>query len=212
MSNKKKKKIDWLNHFVGLVSVVFGVLIAFWLNNWSEERKEQREIKTALQNVRNEISKNQLALDSTITESKLFREFLDQYLNSVDDEMKVVISDAEWEELINKYPLYLKEGTTSIRLSVSLFQLSEVAWTTTHRTGILSSINFELAYQLEETYDLQEKVNEFDNVFIANLRDISGNKDSISKLFRSLSLAIDLATSLMESSYPQSIKAIDSYK
>ena len=47
MSDDKKKKIEWLNHFVGFVSVVLGVLMAFWLNSWNESRKESGSIETA---------------------------------------------------------------------------------------------------------------------------------------------------------------------
>jgi hypothetical protein len=211
MSKNHKRKVDWLNHLVGLISVVFGVLIAFWLNSWSMERKEQREIRTALQNVKSEILRNQASLDSTITENKKQRDFLSDYMNYTNDKMESVVDEITWREMARKYPEFATEKSSSVRIDMDLFQLSEVAWATTNRTGILSSIDFELAFTLEETYDLQEKVNEFDADLIADLRAISGNKDSFLKVFRSLSLAIDLANSLKDKSYPKTIQEIDNY-
>jgi len=211
MDKKRKHKIDWLNHLVGLFGVVFGVLIAFWLNNWSQDRREQAEIRTALQNVRNELIKNQLKIDTIISKNTIQIKFLDEYLDHIDDNMEIKVSDNDWARLVDKYPLYLSKGSSGIKFNLELFQLSEVAWATTHRTGILSSIDFELAFVLEENYDLQEKVNEFDSGFISDLRSITGNKDSFVKLSRSLGLAIDLAETLRDKSYPQAIKAIDNF-
>lgn len=211
MSKRGKSKIDWINHVVGFVSVVFGVVMAFWLNNWSEGRSENQTIRTALQNVRNEIAKNQKNLDSTILENRRQYEFLGEYLGMVNDNMSIASTNAEWHELVEKYPNYLATSSSGVRLNLELFQLSEVAWATTHRTGILTSIDFELVFVLEESYDLQKKVNEFDSNLLSALSSVSKSKESFAKIHQSLALAIDLATVLIEDSYPKAIEVIDNY-
>ena len=208
MSAEKRNKIEWLNHFVGFVSVVLGVLMAFWLNSWNESRKESDSIETALQNIRNEIEKNQGGMDSIITKNKRQRDMLEEYLKYIDEDMEVRVSKERLNPLLAQYGEYLTSDGTGVKINLELFQLSEVAWVATHRTGILAAIDFELAFTLESTYDLQEKVNSFDDTIISELRNISGKKDSFEKIYRALDIEINLATQLKERQYPKALKAI----
>lgn len=209
MSAEKKKKIEWLNHFVGFVSVVLGVLMAFWLNSWNESRKESASIETALQNIKNEIEKNQSGMDSIIATNKHQRDMLEEYLEYIDEDMNVRVSRERLNPLVEKYAEYLSADGMGVKINLELFQLSEVAWVTTHRTGILAAIDFELAFILESTYDLQEKVNSFDDTIISELRNMSDKKDSFQKIYRALDIEINLATQLKEREYPKALKAIN---
>jgi len=209
MDDGKKKKVEWLNHFVGFVSVVLGVLMAFWLNSWNESRKESGSIETALQNIKNEIEKNLSGMDSIIAKNKRQRDMLEEYLEYIDEDMKVTVSKERFDPLVEKYVGYLSADGTGVKINLELFQLSEVAWVTTHRTGILAAVDFELAFTLESTYDLQEKVNSFDDTIISELRNVSGKKDSFQKIFRALDIEINLATQLKEREYPKALKVIN---
>lgn len=211
MGEKRKSKIDLANHTVGFISVLMGVVIAFWLNSWSEDRKEQRTIRLALQNMKTEIKKNQTNLDSVIDKNKRQVEFLNKYLASIDEDMNIVVSQEKWKELVDTYPNQLELASSGISIQLDLYQLSGVAWATTHRTGILSSIDFELAFVLEEAYELQEKVNEFDKVFLIDLKAITNDKHAFERLSRSINLSLDLAEQLKARHYPESIKSIDMY-
>lgn len=209
MDDGKKKKVEWLNHFVGFVSVVLGVLMAFWLNSWNESRKESGSIETALKNIKNEIEKNLSGMDSIIAKNKRQRDMLEEYLEYIDEDMKVTVSKERFDPLVEKYVGYLSADGTGVKINLELFQLSEVAWVTTHRTGILAAVDFELAFTLESTYDLQEKVNSFDDTIISELRNVSGKKDSFQKIFRALDIEINLATQLKEREYPKALKVIN---
>ncbi|MGE0587255.1 MAG: DUF6090 family protein [Cyclobacteriaceae bacterium] len=209
MSTERKRKIEWLNHFVGFVSVVLGVLMAFWLNSWNESRKESGSIETALQNIRNEIEKNLGGMDSIIVKNKRQRDMLEEYLEYIDEDMNVRVPKEKLSPLLAQYGEYLSTDGMGVRINLDLFQLSEVAWVTTHRTGILAAIDFELAFTLESAYDLQEKVNSFDDTIISELRNISGKKDSFQKIYRALDIEINLATQLKEREYPKALKAIN---
>lgn len=209
MRDDKKKKIDWLNHFVGFVSVVLGVLMAFWLNSWNESRKESGSIETALRNIKNEIERNQTGMDSILAKNKRQRDMLEEYLEFIDEDMKVKVPKEQLNPLVEKYSDFLSADGMGVKINLDLLQLSEVAWVTTHRTGILAAIDFELAFTLESTYDLQEKVNSFDDTIISELRNVSGKKESFQKIYRALDIEINLATQLKEREYPKALKAIN---
>ncbi|MEQ8424540.1 MAG: hypothetical protein RIA63_07505, partial [Cyclobacteriaceae bacterium] len=130
---------------------------------------------------------------------------------SVDADMKVVVPEEQWVDLVNKYPEYLTEDKSDVHVNLDLFQLSDVAWTAAHRTDAFSSIDFGLAFQLERAYDLQERLNEFDTSLIEDLKGIGGKKESFQRLHRSLGFALGLGDNLKEKNYPQSIDAIDQY-
>lgn len=209
--SETKKRIDWTNHIVGFVSVVLGVVMAFWLNSWNEQRKETRSVRVALQNIKREILKNQANLDTIVDQNRRHLVFLEELLGSTNNEMEVTVSAEKWQGLVEKYPEELGTGASGVRLNLSLYQLSEVAWATAHRTAVLSSIDFDLAFTLEEVYDLQEKLNEFDQSFIVDLRAISGDKRTFARILQSVTMSIDLAKSLREKEYPKALAAIDQF-
>ncbi|MEQ8304232.1 MAG: DUF6090 family protein [Cyclobacteriaceae bacterium] len=205
----KNVKIDWINHLVGLLGVLFGVLIAFWLNNWNESRKERDSVETALRNVKFEIEKNLGTMDSVLIINKRQRDMLEEYLEHIDEDMNAKLSKKRLNPLVEKYSDYLSADGAGVRINLELFQLSEVAWNTTHRTGILAAIHFELAFTLESAYDLQEKVNSFDNTLISELRTLSGKRESFQRIYRALDIEINLATQLKEREFPKALKAIN---
>ncbi|MEQ8362071.1 MAG: DUF6090 family protein [Cyclobacteriaceae bacterium] len=211
MSKKQKNRIDWLNHLFGLVAVVFGVLIAFWLNNWSEENKSEATLRIALENIKSEIGRNSTNLDTIIQSNKTLHSFLSKYLEVVNEEMKVTASDSVWSELVRQYPQYLNEGAKGVKLDLDLFQLSDVAWSTAHRTEAFSSLDYNLAFFLEETYTLQEKLTDFDESLIEDLKAIDNSKASFRRLHRTLGFAIRIGSNLQEKDYFNLKNAIDNY-
>lgn len=213
MAKKKGSKlsagIDWLNHIFGLLSVVLGVLIAFWLNSWAQGKKEQRAVIVALQNIRNELEKNSERLDSTLYFHVELHQFLDQYLQHVNDDLKPVGSLKKIDSLMKVYPQYLKERS-NILIETKIYQLSDVAWKTAINSGVMSSLDFELAYKLNYVYDLQEKIKSIDETILADLRGLVGRKEAFDNVRRSMVMSQALAGNLKSSnSYATSIQAID---
>ena len=51
-------KIDWLNHTIAFLSALLGILIAFQLDDYQEDRREQEELQIALNSIKEEIEAN----------------------------------------------------------------------------------------------------------------------------------------------------------
>ena len=211
MSKKKKNKVDWLNHLVGLVAVVFGVLIAFWLNSWSEENRMEATLKVALENIKSEVGRNNDNLDTIIQSNKTLHTFLSTFLDSVDENMKVTVSDSAWNQLVMRYPQYLSDGKSGVQIDLDLFQLSDVAWSAAHRTDAFSSMDYDLAFTLEKAYTLQEKLNDFDTSLIGDLKAIDNTKASFRRLHRTLGFALGMASNLQDKNYSDLTKAVNDY-
>lgn len=206
---KKRSRIDWLNHFLSLLGVVLGVLIAFWLNSWAQSRKEDKIVLTALKNIRNELVKNSVRVDSTVAAHTELYEFLGQYLQYVNEDMSLKGGYDKVDSLMAVYPQYLKQRS-SIFVQTKIYQLSDVAWRTAVGTGAASNLDYELAYQLQTIYDFQEKVKMLDENIIADMKAIAGRREAFDNLRRSMMMSQILASNLKDSSfYLASIRAID---
>ncbi len=206
-----KRKIDWLNHSVGFVSVVIGVIIAFWLNSWAIENKERKIAKVALQNIRSEIVKNSLSLDTLIDLNRRQLLGLETYVPKLDKDMWFVGSSAEFDSLRMRFPdLIISRGRLNI--GIELYSLPDVAWKTSLNSSVLSSTDFELVYMLNEAYSLQEKISNQETMLLANLRNIGlGEKNSFIDFQRALGTYIQLAEQLNSQNYLKCIAEIDRF-
>jgi hypothetical protein len=213
MAKQKKKapkvKIEWLNHVLGFAGVVLGVLIAFWLNNWAGNRREQQIAEVALKNIRSEVARNQSAMDTLVQVNARQLDFLNAYLPLVDDNMTFLGSSSQFDSLQAQFPdLLLARGRLDIE--IELLGLPEVAWKTSLNSSILSSIDFNLLYVINESYDLQEKVAGIDNLLISDLRNIgNGRKNDFHSFQRTLGTYMQLSEQLLLEKYPRCLKEID---
>lgn len=60
------RKIDWPNHLVGFFSALFGILIAFELDEWKESRKEEKIAANAFIRLQQEIVINRNMLHEMV--------------------------------------------------------------------------------------------------------------------------------------------------
>lgn len=63
---KVRFAIDWPNHLIGFFSALFGILIAFELDQWREQRKEAELAASAFDKMKQEISINKNSLHESI--------------------------------------------------------------------------------------------------------------------------------------------------
>lgn len=192
MAAKTNKAIDWLNHFVGLISVLLGVLIAFGLNNWNESQKEERVINTVLKNIANEIEENLGRLDSVNYENQLAHDQLKQYLRLVDGKMDTNRPLDSIRAFQMKNPGFISEDLQSISFSLELYQLSNVAWRTAERTNVLPSMDYDLVQGLAVIYDFQSKLERFDTDITDKMAAISSSenrKEDWSRIRKDLDIA-----------------------
>ena len=60
-------RIDWPNHIIGFFIALFGILIAFELDEWREQKKELALAKSAFENIKKEVDINQNILHENIS-------------------------------------------------------------------------------------------------------------------------------------------------
>ena len=56
-------KINWRDHFMEFVIVTLGIIIAFALNNWNENRNEKKLVRLYLEGIKEELVANKAELD-----------------------------------------------------------------------------------------------------------------------------------------------------
>jgi len=66
-----KRKIDWLNHGLEFTVVIIGILLAFQLNTCSERRKDNKIVKTHLDQLIEETSLNKYYMKNGIKYSEI---------------------------------------------------------------------------------------------------------------------------------------------
>jgi hypothetical protein len=66
----KNTRIDWPNHIVAFFSALFGILIAFQLDEWREDAGQHRLATEALKRIRSEANLNKDLLVSNITRNE----------------------------------------------------------------------------------------------------------------------------------------------
>ena len=192
-TKKKKNKIDWLNHFVGFVGVLAGVLIAFGLNNWNESNKEHRIIQSVLVNIEDELRRNSERLDTAYAENKKIHDALKGYLALLDDKMEPNVPTDTLEKFQAENPEFMSEDLESVSIAFELFQLSDVAWRTAERTNILSAMDYDLVHDLAFIYDFQNKLDHFDEKVpdeISRVWSSRTNKQGWSRMLKDLNTAL----------------------
>lgn len=118
-----KKKIDWLNHFLEFAVVLIGIMIAFQLNQCSQERTQQKLVDEHRQYLLDETRFNQKNVDNAIESAQY-------YLSSIDTVLSLIERNQGLES-VNRLALELLNiGTVYIRKNAytSLIQSGDVRY------------------------------------------------------------------------------------
>ncbi|MFO7524385.1 MAG: DUF6090 family protein [Ignavibacteriaceae bacterium] len=154
-----KQKIDWKNHFIGLLVVVIGITIAFMLENWRQEQAASKLEQKYFTSFKDDLQYDSSRLDSTITavQNKIY------LLKSVIGEMSSGdINQARAEEVItdmlSNHSFVPKQATyESVKNSGGMNIISDYEV----KEAIVSyySLNYELRLKEQVFFDyLQEFV------------------------------------------------------
>src|SRR5688572_23202454 len=82
-------KVDWPNHLIGFFSALFGILIAFELDQWRETKNNQDDAQNAFDKIKQEIQINKSALHETLnTNLKLIGVLEEKLLPHVSDRLE----------------------------------------------------------------------------------------------------------------------------
>lgn len=179
-------KIDWKNHFVAFISTLFGIFIAFQLEDWRESRSEKERLKITFHSIKFEIEENLRIYRTNVTQIRDFLKYVDFILSHSKGD-KLVMKTTDYSFYQTKYPSrfeYVKlirnlndslsEYTGDLHVDfIPLTGISTSNWDAAKSTGVLTLAEprmvSDLTYIYEWTYkDLGFVDSDFFKFFISN--------------------------------------------
>lgn len=104
------KKINWRNHFVEFIVVVLGILMAFQLNQCSEDRKQEKLIDAHLEYLKEEGKYNLKNLEYSIKESEQSLQKLDSTIGLIYGKGDIEKINTLAFQILNPGYLYLRKN------------------------------------------------------------------------------------------------------
>ena len=126
---------DWL---IESAFICASILLAFWLDDWGEQRNIEERTQVALCNVKEELHFNYTLLTE---DYRPRHQAIMQHVDSTITQLST--SDNKLELAKIDRPLYNQ-------------QLRQTAWNLAIETGFLLHVDFAVAAKISEVYDLQE--------------------------------------------------------
>jgi hypothetical protein len=182
--------INWPDHLVGFFSALFGILIAFQLEEWRDQREREQLVQLALQNLKSEIDINKNYYEETTRFNETFLHFLSESSPNITEELTYSGSKNAVDSLNKFFPGHFavdpsaesrKTFPLKITLNITVHHPLTAAWESAKATGALNFMNFEQVHLLSLIYHQEKLLNEIDNLnaLIKN----SGRIKSKSQLF-----------------------------
>jgi hypothetical protein len=186
------KRIDWSNHIVGFFSALFGILIAFELDEWKENRKEEKVAANAFVRLQQEIDINSNMLHEMVnTNLSLINDLQTKVLNKVDNDLVFTGTRQEWnaingDQKLTKFALVLpirdRSGNFISDVSVLHVMFSGLihpvihnsAWESAKTIGALNNMSYEKVLSLSSLYNPTRLLDE-----LTEIRSLLRNADEI---------------------------------
>ena len=172
MNTFRKFKIDWINHAVGFFSALFGIYIAFRLENYRDDIKEKEKANVVKLVLKKEIEENLRIYKTNADSLSNWLEYQD-FIEKKNDQTKggLVIGAIEYSEITKRQPrrfAHLKEIKSindtlkvydfDLKIDVApVIGISSSNWKTAVASGILNSMDYELTTKLSRIYDWTDK-------------------------------------------------------
>ena len=155
---------------------MIGVLAAFFLNDWNENRSLKNYRNQIFDKITEEIKSNHKIIERNQEQLKVIYE---AYSLLEFKGVSVRMKPEKMDSIRNMYPTFLTvidslpfkdslyDYTVKIDVDIpTINQLSNFAWTASKTSEVYSQVDFECLYWFESTYTLQDKLNgEFIEVF-----------------------------------------------
>ena len=193
-------RIDWPNHVIGFFSALFGILIAFELEEWRDRKHEQELALTALSNLKVEVQINQNILHQNILDNLRAIQSIQQFLRQVDDQLMFKgtrnEADSASRLLHNLVEIKIEDGSADRwpvifsmgSISFPSFQTS--AWESAKATGALTFLPYEKVISLSFVYNNAKIADE-----LMQIRNLDRRSDNIRTRKEFVSLLVDLEKS-----------------
>lgn len=166
-------KIDWPNHIIGFFSALFGILIAFELDEWRERNNALELAKSAFENLMKEVDINQNILHENVTLNLKSIDKIQEVLVKVDKSL-IFIGTRKEADSINKtfgklLFIDIADSLTRIRpvwpvhigmSNIAVPSLQTSAWESAKATGALNSMPYEKVVSLSFVYNDSKIIDE----------------------------------------------------
>src|ERR1700755_1317393 len=167
--------INWPDHLVGFFSALFGILIAFQLEEWRDQREREQLVSLALQNLKSEIDINKNYYGETTRFNEAFLHFLNESAPHITEELTFQGSKDLADSLSTVFPGHFsiqaaaesKKPSTAplkVTLNISVHHPLTAAWESAKATGALNFMDFEKVHLLSLIYHQEKLLNEIDNL------------------------------------------------
>jgi L-lysine 2,3-aminomutase len=170
-------KVDWPNHLIGFFSALFGILIAFELDQWRERNNQAEEARNAFGKLKEEILINQAALHEAVNTNlhqlnlleELLLPNLSGYLiykgtaanaRTINDQLRpiahIVITDS-----------VSKQITAPVNVMMSSLvrpPLHVSAWESAKATGVINYLEYEKVLAISYLYNTPVIADELEEI------------------------------------------------
>ncbi len=181
-------KIDWPNHIIGFFSALFGILIAFELEEWRDEKNQIEIAHIAFENLKKEVQINQNSLHENIAINIKHLKSLQGLLSQMDNQLGFIGSKAEadsinkhfsqvafieWDDLVNKSKMVKPVVIIGLH-NITIPMLQSSAWESAKATGALNLMEYEKVLSLSSLYNPPRILDE-----LSQIRNFLRNSDNI---------------------------------
>ena len=99
----RKSRINWLDHSIGFMSALFGIFIAFQLQDYQDNNREKEKLNITLSAIKNETENNLMIYSRNI---EILSDWLNYYQNAITirNEREVKVRRADYERKRIRYP------------------------------------------------------------------------------------------------------------
>lgn len=159
-------KVNTTQLLISTLGTMIGVLAAFFLNSWGENRNMQIEMEKRLEKIYAELSSNQQKVASTYDELSDFFAVISQ----IEDLQDVRITQAQMQEFRHQTDwVYAIDSTKiadyefSYTMGIALdlpasAEISDLAWTLSESSDAFAALSFDCLYALQNIYAIQTKL------------------------------------------------------
>ncbi len=170
-------RVDWPNHIIGFFSALFGILIAFELDEWREAKNNQEEARNALDKIKQEIQINKGALHEAVKTNLHYLELLElELLPYVDDKLEYKGLSKEAKEINSKIHtiarINLTDTLSLITKSTITINMGKLlhptihysAWESAKATGVINYIEYEKVLTISYLYNIPRVTEELQEI------------------------------------------------
>jgi hypothetical protein len=196
----KAWRIDWPNHLIGFFSALFGILIAFELDQWREANNHREDGRNAFEKTKQEIHINKNALHETVNTNLELLDVLElEVIPFLNDRLEYHGTLAEARQINSKSGVVARiiiNDTTSLSVKAPILinmgsllhpTLLNSAWESAKATGVINYIEYEKVLAISLLYNTPRITDEWHEIrtLLRNSDEITAKSDLI-KLVKEL--------------------------